>query len=114
MKKYLLINNYLNYSRDDEEVTSSMCVMGDFDSIEDCITTCENDIIDQAKENAGGMGLEGAEAEEYINHYTNGYTIHHLYDDDFTKEGASRCIYEHWYSNKEYSIENQFMVVRIS
>lgn len=114
MEKFLLINNYTNYSYDDDDLTSNVFVIGDFDSIEKCIDACEDELVSQAQENASCMDLEGDAFQEYVDRYVEGRTDNEITDDDFHRVGANRYIFDHWYNGGNYRVENQFMVVRIS
>lgn len=111
MEKYLLINNYTNYSYDDE-ITSNAYVIGSFDSIEKCIDACEDDLLDQAQNNVSDLPDE--EAKEYIDKYVSGFNNNGITEEDFRCVGDFHYVMEHWYNNGNEKIENQFMVVRLS
>lgn len=114
MKKFLLIDNYTNYSYDDNDLTSNVFVVGDYDTIEQCLEACENEIENQAKENAKAVCEDDQEKQEYIEAYCCDAMLFGVVDEDFARPGANRYVMEHWADGGSYKLENQFMVVRIA
>lgn len=119
MKKYLLIDAYANYSYDDDFNSVNQFVVGDFDTIDECIEAVKAEIISQANENAMGIydleeGEHTPDSEVYVYDYCDKIDIHvELDDDSFAREGANRELAEHWYNGGNYTVDNKFMIVRI-
>lgn len=122
MEKYLLINNYSNFGYDDDELTSNVYVVGSYDTIEKCLSACEDEIYDQAVENAECMfDLDDADEEtisqgkqEYIDNFCYNHRRFGITEEDFAVVGASHYVMEHWADGGNYKLENQFLAVRIS
>lgn len=121
MKKYLLINNYTCYAYDDDDLTSNVYTLGDYDTVAECLEVAKSEIRGQAEENAENMfELDDTDEEiiaqakqEYIDRYCEGQSDFEVGEDGFFRPGATRYILEHWYAGGSYRVENQFMVVRI-
>lgn len=121
MEKYLLINNYTNYSYDDDDLTSNAFTVGSFESIEKCYDAIEDELLGQACENAENMfelddceeAIIKEEKKEYVDNYCSGYNSFGITEEDLTYEGANRYMAEHWYNGGNYRVENQFLVIRV-